>query len=90
MAKLYITANYSASTWYEMGWNIDLPDGYTADDVDSVVINWAHKIWIVMKDDTEHLIKKEGEVLDQVEGGCDGWKWSDNEQWSATGEHINV
>lgn len=90
MAKLYLTAEYSASTWYQMGWDIDLPDDYTADDVDSVVIKWTNEIWIVMKDNTEYLIKQEGDILEQQESDCDGWKWSDNEQWSATGEHYNV
>ena len=90
MAKLYITAEYKPTVWYKLGWDVTLPEGYTADDVDSVVIKWSHQIWITMKDDTEHLIEQEGDVLEEESGNSDGWKWSDNEQWSSTGEHCNV
>lgn len=90
MAKLYITAEYKPTTWYLMGWDVELPDGYTADDVDSVVIKWSNRIWITMKDDTEYLIKQYGDILEEESDDDDGWKWSDNEQWSATGEHYNV
>lgn len=91
MAKLYVTAEYKPTMWYKLGWDIELPDDYTADDVDNVFIKWSNEIWVTMKDDTEHLIKQYGDTLEEVDNSDpDAWKWSDNEQWSATGEHYNV
>lgn len=90
MAKLYITAEYRPTMWYKLGWDIELPDDYTADDVDNVFIKWSNKIWVTMKDDTEYLIEQAGDILETDDNDCDGWKWSDNEQWDTTGEQYNV
>ena len=90
MANLYITAEYKASTKYILGWNIELPNDYTSDDVKEVKIKYSQDLWILMKDDTEHFIHQNGDTLEQYDDDSEGWKWSDNEQWSATGEHYNV
>lgn len=81
MANVKLQADYHPEAFETYEWDIQLPDGYTADDIESFAVKWLQLIWVTMKDGTEHSFEKQGDHIyhEQTED-AEGYKWSTHER----------
>lgn len=80
MAKIQITAHYFPSV-HEINTydDIELPDGYTLDDIKQVDIRWCDEIHIEFKDGIEIILNESATTIsrnDTVES--DDYKWANH------------
>lgn len=79
-----VTGTYYPAEIHEYRWAIDLPEGYSYDDVDDIIIKWTNEVFITFKDGTEITLDHEGEhySTDGDFADCDAFKWAEHIDWA--------